>query len=588
MRPRGIIIGGVLVVGVAAIVLAILGWSLVVAVAGYLLNSVRSASNSTGTFITESNPSAPQNNEAVDVPDSGNDANNWPSYNRSLTSNRFSSLRDINVKTVRDLKVLCRYDTGLRESFETGPIVVDGALIGTTAKDIFSIDPSSCRERWRVHDDLAANGLILSVNRGAAYLDGRVFRGTLDGRVVAYEANTGKRLWETRIAESARGDIVDSAPIAWNGLVFIGVAMGDVKGVKGRMYALTASTGSIVWETYLVPREPNDPVRGPEGEMPLAASSTWGNASDVPINGGGTWTSYSLDPETGRLFVPVGNPAPDFVESLRGGTNLFTNSVVELDALAGSYANHYQIATHDWHDWDVSNAPALITTRSNRHLMAFTPKNGDLYVVDRSNFQLVYRVPVTRIEHREVAFAPDTSVHFCPGAFGGGEWNGVAYDPQFNLILSGETDWCTTVRMQPAAEVRAVPGGQPWMGNVKLNPLDVFGAQDPHSQWAGWLYATDADTGTWKWRIKTNYPILGAVTATAGGIVFFGDMGGNFYAVDARNGARLWGLQLHGAVSGGVISFATAGKQFVGVTTGLTSVLWPTEQTTAQIVILGR
>jgi alcohol dehydrogenase (cytochrome c) len=265
-----------------------------------------------------------------------------------------------------------------------------------------------------------------------------LFRGTLDGRVLAYDFKTGKRLWTTTIADFKTGELVDAAPIAWNGLVFIGSAMGDYKCVKGRVYALAANSGNIVWETYLVPKAPGDPTRGPQGLMPKSAITTWENAPDVPISGGGTWTSYTLDPVTGRLYVPTANPSPDYVKSVRGGENLYTNSVVVLDARTGNYIDHFPSAPRDWHDWDVSNAPSLFMTHGGRQLLSFAPKNGHLYGFDLATRQLLYRNPVTRIENADVPLVTDKSVHFCPGAIGGGEWNGVAYDPHTNLLLTGE------------------------------------------------------------------------------------------------------------------------------------------------------
>ncbi|MGP0088353.1 MAG: PQQ-binding-like beta-propeller repeat protein, partial [Xanthobacteraceae bacterium] len=350
---------------------------------------------------------------------------------------------------------------------------------------------------------------------------------------------------------------------------------------------LSAATGSILWETYLVPRGESDPHRGPAGTMPQSAAATWKNAPDVPISGGGTWTSYTLDPATGRLYVPAANPSPDFVSSLRAGENLYTDSVVVLDANTGGYLNHYQIVPRDWHDWDVSNAPAVITTRGGRQLLSFAPKNGHLYGVDLATNAEIYRSAVTRIENVDAPLSAGQDTHFCPGAVGGGEWNGVAYDPETNLIFTGETEWCTTVRLQSDSEVKAVSNGSVWMGNVKIDPLDIVGKQDPHSGWAGWLYATDADSGTWKWRVKTNYPILSGVTATGGELVFFGDMGGNLYAVDAVSGQKLWSAKLDGAIGGGVITYNAGGSQKVAVAAGLTSILWPTQQATAKIVILG-
>jgi alcohol dehydrogenase (cytochrome c) len=188
-------------------------------------------------------------------------ATDWPSYNRTLTSDRYATLEKIDNKNVTGLKVLCSFDTGEQISFQTGLVQVDGALFGTTERDTFSIDPNSCKLNWRSHEDSAS--AELKVNRGIAWLDHRVFRGTADGKVIAYDAKNGKRLWATTIADAAKGESVSAAPIAWNGLVFIGNAGGDNKGVKGRMYALDDKDGHIVWEFYLVPKGEADVAGGP-------------------------------------------------------------------------------------------------------------------------------------------------------------------------------------------------------------------------------------------------------------------------------------------------------------------------------------
>jgi alcohol dehydrogenase (cytochrome c) len=386
-----------------------------------------------GTLVTEANPN--YKGAAAPAPAAAPSpaAADWPSYNKTLTSERFSDLSQINTKNVATLKVLCTYDTWRLTSFESGLIMVEGALVGTTEFDIFSINPSTCAENWRTHEEYP--GYILPTNRGAAYFDGMLYRGTDDGRVLAYDFKTGKRLWETRIADATKGESVPAAPIAWDGLVFIGNTGGDFKGGKGRVYALDAKTGKIVWEFYLVPKVEGDPVRGPEGASPLDTSS-WKNISGAPISGGGSWTSTTLDPATGLLYVPVGNPAPDFDNSVRQGDNLFTGSVVVLDAKTGAYKNHFQLVSRDWHDWDVSNPPALINTMGGKRLMAVSPKDGHLYGFDLADDKLLYRTPVTRIENVEEPFAVDKDVHFCPGAAGGEEWSSPAYDPLTNRIFT--------------------------------------------------------------------------------------------------------------------------------------------------------
>ena len=539
-----------------------------------------------GTVTTEENAAfkgaaAPQ---PPATPPPGAAAGDWPSYNKTLTSERFSDLGQINTKNVGKLKVLCTYDTKQFTAFETGLIMVEGALIGTTEFDIFSIDPATCAENWRTHEDYP--GYLLPTNRGAAYMDGLLFRGSEDGRVLAYDFKTGKRVWETTIADPKKNEVVPAAPIAWEGLVFIGNAGGDQKGAKGRMYALDAKTGEIVWEFFLVPKSEGDTVRGPQGASPLDAS-TWKNIPGAPISGGGTWTSSTLDPVAGLLYVPGGNPAPDYDISVRQGENLYSDSVVVLDAKTGAYKYHYKIVPKDWHDWDVSSPPALINTAGGKRLMAVAPKDGYLYGFDLADNKLLYKTPVTKIENVDAPFSTDKDVHFCPGATGGEEWNSPAYDPRTNLIFTGDVDWCTTVKLQTKQEIVATAPGQMWTGAWSLNPFDVFGEfSRADGYWSGWLHAVDADTGVWKWRLKTNYPIVGAVTPTAGGLVFFGDVGGNFYAVDVSNGQKLWGEKIGGAIGGGVITYTVNGVQKVAVTTGLISPAWPVEIRSARVAIL--
>jgi alcohol dehydrogenase (cytochrome c) len=188
----------------------------------------------------------------------------------------------------------------------------------------------------------------------------------------------------------------------------------------------------------------------------------------------------------------------------------------------------------------------------------------------------------------EEPFAVDKDVHFCPGAAGGGEWNSPAYDPLTNLIFTGDVDWCVTVRLQKREEVVATSVGKLWTGEKSLNPADVFGKfTRADDVWAGWLHAVDADTGVWKWRLKSNYPITAAVTPTAGGLVFFGDMGGNFYALDAATGQKLWGKKIGGAIAGGVITYSVNGAQKVAVATGYVSPAFPVQIRRAKIAILG-
>jgi alcohol dehydrogenase (cytochrome c) len=490
----------------------------------------------------------------------------WPSYNRTLTSDRYATLESIDNKNVAGLKTLCSFDTGEQVSFQSGILEVDGSLYASTEHDVFSLDPNNCKQNWRTHEDF--KGGELKVSRGVAYDDHRVFRGTADGRVLAYDARSGKRLWATPIADQSKGESVPAAPIAWNGMVFIGNAGGDNKGVKGRMYALDQKDGHIVWEFYMVPKG-------------AAETAGWKNAGGVPITGGATWTSYSLDPVTGMLYVPGGNPAPDFVKESRQGDNLYASSIVVLDAKTGAYQRHFQLVKRDFHDWDVSSAPALFLSGRGHRMLAEAPKDGHLYLIDLTTGKTLFKKPVTTITNAE---APLTTqgTRFCPGTQGGSEWNGAVFDPGDNVIFTGAVDWCSTVTLESPKALAASVEGKPYSGAT-----EGFGKFDDQKKWAGWLTASNADTGEKKWQFKAPFPLLGGVTPTTGHVVLFGDMGGNFYALDTATGNKLWSVDLGGAIGGGVITYDTGVGQKIAVAVGMTSPIWPTPKVNAKIVVLG-
>jgi alcohol dehydrogenase (cytochrome c) len=553
-------------------------------IAGLCRSYLLSLNAPAGVVVTEQNPAYRGTLSVVAASaHSSAGGEDWPSYNRTLSSDRYSPLREIDTKNAGRLKVLCTYDLGGFSAFESGLLMVEGALIGTTVYDIFSLNPATCALNWRTHEDYTPT--LLPANRGAAYLDGMLFRGTQDGRVLAYDFKTGKRLWETRISDPKLGEAVTAAPIAWDGKVFIGNAGGDFKGGKGHMFALDAKTGKVLWEFYLTPRVESDFALGPVGASPLDGT-TWKIPSGIPISGAGSWTSYTLDTNTGALYIPGGNPAPDFVVGVREGGDLFSDSIVVLDAQTGNYRHHFQVVPRDWHDWDASNPPVPIQTMGGKQLLAVAPKNGYLFGFDLANNQLLYRVPVTRMENVDVPFS-GKPVHFCPGAVGGDEWNSPSFVPETNLILVAEVEWCATVKARGEKKLKDQPMGSPWSGMATLNPFWLFGRADRDNNWAGWIYAVDADNGVWKWRLKSNYPIVGGMTPTAGGVVFVGDVGGNFYALDAANGQKLWSQQLDGGVGGGVITYAANGAQKVAVAYGFSNLQWPVKVATAKIEVLG-
>jgi alcohol dehydrogenase (cytochrome c) len=315
--------------------------------------------------------------------------------------------------------------------------------------------------------------------------------------------------------------------------------------------------------------------------MQALARESWGNAKGVPISGGATWTSYTLDPEKGLLYVPGGNPSPDFLKEMRPGADLFSDSLVILDAKTGVYRGHFSLVPEDFHDWDVAAAPSLFTTKAGHHVVAETPKDGQLYVYDLDSAKRLYATAITRRENVAVPLS-QKPVRFCPGSSGGAEWNGPAYSPDTNLIYTGAVDWCNTVVVIDSKKPASVSLGQQWTGSGDGN---LFGKRDPN--WGGIVNAIDADTGQTKWRFHTSAPALAGITPTRGGLVFAGDLGNHAFAFDAETGKVLWQTELAGAAGGGVISYLVDGKQRVAFVAGTRSPIFPVATASAKIVVFG-
>jgi glucose dehydrogenase len=241
-------------------------------------------------------------------------SSDWPGYNRTLAGDRFSPLAEINVSNVARLSTVCSYTLPEVTSFQTGPIVIAGTMYFTTDTISYAIDALTCAEKWKQVRPRPAAGRP-GVNRGFAYMDGRLYRGTSDAHVIALDAHDGRTVWDHEIDAKANGVTIPMAPIAVNGLVYVGNAGGDLVGRTGHVYALDARDGHVVWRFDVVPATP-------------AVLATWPNAPRVPVAGGAFWSSFTYDASAGILYVPTGNPAPDFDLEMRRGDNLYTNSVV--------------------------------------------------------------------------------------------------------------------------------------------------------------------------------------------------------------------------------------------------------------------
>jgi alcohol dehydrogenase (cytochrome c) len=266
---------------------------------------------------------------------------------------------------------------------------------------------------WRSSSASTKPAEVYSVNRGVCYLDGRIFRGTSDGRILALDARTGEQLWLIKAGDPLKGESFSSAPIAWKGLVFIGAAGGDW-GIRGYVLALDAETGREKWRFYTIPM----------GSEPGADS--WKLPETAAHRGAAMWTSYTLDTTTGEPFVPTGNPAPDYARD--PGANLYTDSLVVLDTMTGKLKWYHQFKSNDGLDYDFGVAPALYTSKHGNKLLAAGSKDGYLYGIDRATHGAVFKTPVTTIKNADARPTP-AGVLVCPGPLGGVERNGPAVNP---------------------------------------------------------------------------------------------------------------------------------------------------------------
>lgn len=467
----------------------------------------------------------------------------WEGYNKTLDGQRFSPLSEINVSNAANLVEVCRVRLARRGSLQSGLVVIGDALFATTPTETFAIDPVTCHIKWQ-HTYHRSQAPGLQVNRGVAYLNGRVFRGTDDARLLALDAATGREIWTSVVGDPTIGEYVASAPVAWNGLVIVGISGGEF-GIRGRLIAYDASSGREVWRFNTIPL----------GEE--FGADTWGDSKWAQHGGGATWSSFTLDPVTAEVFAPIGNPVPDFAPTDRPGANLFTNSALVLDARTGELRWWYQLQANDDHDHDLAAAPVLFRNAQHENMMAAAGKDGLLHVVDRASRKVRFKVPVTTVDPVRKTVTPD-GVRICPGAAGGVLWNGPAFDPQRMTLFVGAVDSCMVVKSTPGTTYS--PRGLHLGGSV----VPEAAAAAP----TGWVTAVDANTGAIRWKYRSETPVIGGVTATAGGIVMTGDNAGNFLVFDSDSGKILRKQATGGAIAGGVVTYARGGKQYVAFTSG--------------------
>jgi alcohol dehydrogenase (cytochrome c) len=463
----------------------------------------------------------------------------WPTYNAKLNGQRYSSLDQIKTDNVKRLGEVCRMQIDGPTSFTAGLIVVDGIVYTTTSTETVALDATTCAVRWKysyVPDELEQ----APSNRGVAVLDGRVFRGTADGRLIALDAATGKLLWKNEVGDPRLGESISAAPLAWQGVVYEGIAGGEF-GVKGRILAYDAATGRELWRFNTIPT-------GKE-----VGADSWKNAKTTKTGGGAIWGALTLDVTTGELFVPVGNPWPTITGPYRPGDNLFTSSLVVLDAQTGALKWWHQLVPHDGRDLDLAAPPVLYRDSKIRDLVAFAGKDGYVQALDRDTQKLLFRVPITTIENED-SLVTSAGTHICPGFGGGVEWNGPALDPVNHTLVTGAVDWCMTLASAPL--------------EYKAGEHEIGATIKPDATASGWVVAVDSETGDVRWRYHADKPVIAGVTPTAGGVIFTGDTAGNFIVLDSKTGAELAKINTGGALAGGVVTYEMGGKQYVAFASG--------------------
>lgn len=485
-------------------------------------------------------------------------------FNGGYDATRFSPLTQIRAGNVASLQEVGRLRIPETLSFQSDVVVAGDTMYVTTLTSTYAADARTGEQRWvRVHE-LKKPGPG-RLGRGVAYADGRVFRGLVDGHLLAMDARTGAVIWDVVGADSLAGEFYTAAPVVWDGRVYIGNAGSDY-GAIGHVRAFDANTGTHLWNFDTV---------ASTGE----AAKTWPSDPGKVRAGGGTYSSYALDPQAGLLYSPVGNPGPDFARDYRKGDNLYTSSVVALDARTGALKSYHQLVKNDFHDWDVAASPILFTSKAGRKMVAVAGKNGYVYGLSRDLRDEYFKTAVTRIENADAPITPE-GTRFLPGAQGGTNWYGPSYSPPLNALFVPAIDWASTIKLGGPENLKHDPPN-PFIGSA-----NGFGVQDPKDQRFGHITAVDADTGKVLWQYDTDTSMVAAVTPTAGGVVLTGDTKGNFLAFDAATGRVLLKKNLGDPIGGGISTYMLGGTQYVAVAGGMKNPVVDTDSGPAWVAIL--
>ncbi|HEX5326670.1 MAG TPA: PQQ-binding-like beta-propeller repeat protein [Acetobacteraceae bacterium] len=497
------------------------------------------------------------------------DGNNFLLTNGNYAQTRFYPNRQINAGNVSHLRPAWIFQTDVRESMETSPIVVNGIMYVTTAFDhVFALNARTGEQLWEYQQKLGPLSIYCCGpnNRGVAAYGDMVYLATLDSKLVALDAKTGKVVWQTQIADPTLGYSDTMAPTPVDGKILIGTNGGEY-GIRGFVRAYDAKTGALIWNFDTIPENSvgvwaTTDATGRDLHRDIAAEKAALAANGDPYKrlGGGVWQNPAIDLAHHRIYFAVGNPSPDLDGAVRPGDNLYTDSLVSLDLDTGKYVCHFQYVPHDIWDLDAVSPPVLVEVRDTTGNMVEgvlqAGKTGHVYVNKAEDCSPIRFSEAMVPQQNMWALPTPQGTVMLPGANGGVEWSPMAVNPGLGLTYAVNLHQPMTYTVTPAP----YPEGKLWLGGAfKVIP----GAE----QW-GNVTAVDYNTGRIVWQVKTQQPMIGGALATAGGLVFAGEGNGLFKAYDAKTGSELWRFQAGAGVNAPPSSYSVDGRQYVVVAAG--------------------
>ena len=500
---------------------------------------------------------------------SATDSNNFLHTNGDYTQKRFYPNNQINTGNVRRLRPAWIFQTEVKESMETSPIVVNGIMYVTTSfSHVYALNAQTGEELWHYKH---AMGPITTYccgpnNRGVAVYEDKVYLATLDAKLVALDAKTGNKVWQSDIADPELGYSETMAPTAVKGKILIGTNGGEY-GIRGFVKAYDAKDGKLLWTFDTVPEnsigvwaEKDATGRVMHRNIQAEKEQLAKTGDPYKTLGGGVWQNPAVDLATNRIFFVVGNPSPDLDGSLRPGDNLYTNSLVSLDLDTGKHVCHFQYIAHDVWDLDAVSPPILVDVRDKTGKVIpgviHGGKTGHVYVHDRKDCSLIrFSDAMVAQENMWVLPTPE-GARMLPGANGGVEWSPMTVNPNLGLTYAINLHQPMTYHVQSAP----YPNGKLWLGGA----FKVI----PSEQQSGNITAVDYNTGKIRWQVKTPQPMIGGILATAGGLVFTGEGNGRFRAYNAQNGNVLWTFNAGAGVNAPPSSYTVGGKQYIVVGAG--------------------